>query len=55
LLKCLDIARLAFAAFDSTQDLHAPRQTITARCTPAAGFAGKELFLSEEQQNRLGI
>ncbi|AEW74584.1 hypothetical protein EcWSU1_03156 [Enterobacter ludwigii] len=44
LLKCLDIARLAFATFDSTQDLHAPRQTITARCTPAAGLAGKELF-----------
>jgi hypothetical protein len=55
LLKCLDIARLAFAALQSAQDLHAPRQTITARRTPAAGLAGKELFQVTHQRDHADL
>ena len=43
------------ATFDCTQDLHAPRQTITARCTPAAGLAGEELFQITHQRDHADL
>ena len=55
MLKRLDIPRLAFAALQGAQDLHAPRQAVAAGRTPAAGFAGKKFFEVAHQRNHADL
>ena len=55
MLKRLDIPRLAFATLQRAQNFHTPRQTVTARRTPAAGLAGKELFEVTHQRNHANL
>ncbi|MOA22051.1 hypothetical protein D3C78_1425810 [compost metagenome] len=55
MLKGFDIPRLPFAVFQRTQDLHAPRQTVTAWRTPAAGLAREKLFQVAHQRNHANL
>ena len=53
LLEGLEVAGLAFAPLQGTQQLHAPRQAIAAGGAPAAGLAGEELFHVAQQGNHV--